>query len=655
MQVPPALPPASRPPRRHRRWIAWLSFGTLAVASCVGIRYMTGPAAAGAAAPAGARAAPGRRTGSGSPGAQGRAADARPDIVAVVNGEPIDRKSLGRLCLTRFGEDVLESLINRKLIERACLHRNLVVSAEDVQAEIERMAHRFHLRPEQWIKMLETERGITPKQYARDIVWPSLALQRLAASRLTVEPEELRQAYENQYGPAVKARLIAVSDPNKARRLHAQLQADPDAFARLAREQSEDVGSASIGGLVPPIRRHTGYEEIEQVVFRMNQGDVSPIVRVGEQYAIFKCEGHVPQRNVPFQQVKSALAETIRDRKLRESADDVFRDLQSKTVVRNVYNHADLRKQMPGVAATVDREPITLDALADACIARHGQKVLAKEIDKRLLAQELRKRNLRITQRDLDAEVAHAAEWAGVLDERGKPDVRRWLKMATEEQGLAREAYYADAVWPSAALKKLSSGKLDVSEEELQKGFEANYGPRVRCRAIVMSNLRRAQEVWAKARENPTPEHFGQLARQHSTDLASRENRGEIPPIRKNSGRPALEQEAFALSPSQPLSGVVQVGERYVILFFEGRTEPIEVTLAEVRDLLYRDIHEKKLRLVMADTFDAIEQRATIDNYLAGTSQSPARAADAPRRAAESGSPPRAALQPKAPTRPAVR
>jgi len=35
----------------------------------------------------------------------------------------------------------------------------------------------------------------------------------------------------------------------------------------------------------------------------------------------------------------------------------------------------------------------------------------------------------------------------------------------------------------------------------LERGYEANYGPKVRCRAIVLNNQRRAQEVWDKARE----------------------------------------------------------------------------------------------------------------------------------------------------------
>ena len=52
-------------------------------------------------------------------------------------------------------------------------------------------------------------------------------------------------------------------------------------------------------------------------------------------------------------------------------------------------------------------------------------------------------------------------------------------------------------------------------------------------------------------------------------------------------------------------------------------TDPIKVTPNEVKDLLYRDIYEKKLRLAMAERFETMRGAAQIDNYLTGSSQQP--------------------------------
>ena len=117
--------------------------------------------------------------------------------------------------------------------------------------------------------MLERERGINIEQYKRDILWPTLALRKCAADQLTVSDEQLQQAYEAQFGPAVKCRLIVVNDRKLAEQLHRQLVEQPADFARLAMQHSMDVNSASIGGLIQPIRRHVGDPAIEREVFAM--------------------------------------------------------------------------------------------------------------------------------------------------------------------------------------------------------------------------------------------------------------------------------------------------------------------------------------------------------------------------------------------------
>jgi parvulin-like peptidyl-prolyl isomerase len=279
---------------------------------------------------------------------------------------------------------------------------------------------------------------------------------------------------------------------------------------------------------------------------------------------------------------------------------------------------------MPGVVATINGEPIRYQELADECLLRFGEQVLDVEISHLLLQQALAKANVAVTQDDLNAETAHAAELAGVVDAQGRPDMGKWIKMATEEQGVSQDLYLRDSVWPSAALKKLTGGTITVTDDDINKGYEANYAERVRCRAIVLDTMRRAQEVWAKARQNPSPEYFGDLAEEYSIEPTSKALRGEVPPIQRWGGQKQLEDVAFELAPGE-LSGIIQLGEKFVILKCEGRTKPVEVNPQEVREILREDIFEKKLRMAMNDRLEAIRSKARIDNFLAGTSQSPDR------------------------------
>lgn len=545
------------------------------------------------------------------------------DVMAIVNGADISRQTLVQACVERHGEEVLESLINKRLIDHHCRKRGVTVTPEEVDAEVERMASRFKLGREQWLQMLQAQRGVDETEYKRDILWPTLALRKLAKDEVQPTAEELQQAYETTYGPSVRSRLIVVGDEAKAKNIRAQAVAEPDDFPRLAMQNSIDVNSASIGGLIQPIRMHAGDKKVERAAFNLKPGEISEVIHAGQQFVILKCEGRNPSRNVAMASVKDSLSETIIEQKLRGVANNLFGQLQKTARIQNVYNDPKLREALPGVVATVNGDKVTMKELGKQCLDRHGEEVLQVEISHLLLRQVMKASNLQVAQGDLESEMRHAAELAGVVDANGRADLSRWVQMATTEQDMTYEQYIRDSVWPSAALKKLTSSRVEITDEDLKKGFEANYGEKVRVRAIVMGSLRRAQEVWDKARENQSMDYFGDLAEEYSIEPSSRSLRGEVPLVRRYSGQPQLEEAAFALAEGE-LSGIVQVGDKFLILKCEGRTEPVGVSLDEVVDELKRDIYEKKLRLAMSGEFDRIRAGARIDNYLAGTTQAPA-------------------------------
>ncbi|HEX6963645.1 MAG TPA: peptidylprolyl isomerase [Lacipirellula sp.] len=601
---------------KHR--LIWFGIASVVLAVAILIRLTEGDRPANAAAPT-----PAQKTAENDQ-ALPRVGRPQHDVMALVNGKDISRKQLIDACIERFGEDVLESLVNKRLIMNHCANRNITVTEQEIAAEIDRMAKRFQLGREQWLELLQKERGVSPQEYARDIIWPTLALRKLADAQLQVTEDEVTKAYEREYGTMVRARLIAVSSADKARQLHSQLTAKPDDFARLAIQHSEDVNSASIGGMIQPIRRHVGDPAVEDAAFSMQPGQISSIIQVGQQYVILKCDEIISPSRAPAmtEQLKQQLVERIKEEKLREAASGIFASVQKSATIKNVYNDPELSQMMPGVVATVNGDRITMQELGNECLLRHGEEVLETEISRLLLEQALEAASVKVTREDLEAEMRHAAELAGVVDKAGNADLGKWVETVTQEQDVTPQQYERDSVWPSAALKKLTAKDVVVDESDIQKGFEANYGERVRCRAIVLSNMRRAQEVWDKARRNPSPEYFGDLAAEYSVEPTSKALRGEVPPLGRHGGQPQLEEVAFQLEEGQ-ISGIIQVADKFVILRSEGRTERMDIDLESVRDELYRDIHEKKLRMAMGLKFEEINATARVDNYLAGTSDQP--------------------------------
>lgn len=590
------------------------------VGACIAIRAIGGRSGAIAQTPAPQPVMP--RVGNHAPAQKGATNSAGQEIVAVVNRREITRQELAQECLAGYGKNVLEAMTNKYLIINHCEKQGIIVTKQEIDQEIERLAQKFGIPVDQWLQMLKQERGITKDQYANDIIWPTLALRKLAGQQVQPTEQELQEAFEAQYGEAVRARLIVLDDPNKAQEVHAKLMADPNEFESLARKESIDPTSASMNGLIQPIRRHVGDPEIEKVAFSLQPGEISQVIEVHKQYAILKCEGRTVPTGIKMENVRSRIEEFVRERKMRGVAGELFKQLQQSAQVENVLNNPQKQAQMPGVAALVNGRRVTVRELAEACIERHGEEVLERMIHRALLEEELKKKNLKVTREDIDAEIARAALAAGKFDAKtGQPDVQAWLKVVSEEQGVPIDHYVQDAVWPSAALK-LIAGEVKISEDDIEKGFKANYGERARVRAIVLDNPRRAQEVWQKARENQTAEFFGKLAEQYSVEPASRANEGRVPPIQQFGGQPDLEREAFAMKPGD-LSGIIQVSDKYIILFLEGFTEPVKVNPAEVRKFIYEDIHEKKQRIAMGREFERLQEEAHVDNFLAGTSHRP--------------------------------
>jgi parvulin-like peptidyl-prolyl isomerase len=578
-------------------------------------------------APAGAstnggKAAAGKGTGKAAGGAPTPAEIKKVDMIAVVNGEKVTREELAKECTKRFGTEVLDNMVHKQMIADYCRSRNVAVTTEEVEEEIDRMAKKFKIPKAQWIKLLEKERGITRSQYMEDIIWPSLALRKLAAPELTVSPEEIDKAYESQFGPAAKVRLIVLTSPEKAKKIHAQLTAKPDDFAALARQNSEDSASASAGGIIPPIRHHVGDPQLEKMAFELPEGAISPVVAVQKQFVIMKVEARLPGTKMDRALVDPVLVDALKEGKLHAASLDVFKRIETEAKADVIFGKPEKQKKMPGVAAIVGDHQITIRELAECCINRHGLEVLDRVLDRKLLNQALHRQKMAVDQTDIDAELARAAMSMGQIKADGRPDVDAWLDQVSKQQHVEIEVYLMDAVWPSVALKKLVGDNVPITDDDFKRGFEANYGPRCRCRAIILSNQRKAQEVWEKARDNSTLENFANLARQYSSESSSGSLGGQIPPIQRYGGQPLLENEAFSLKPNE-LSSVIQVGENFVILFCEGYSKPIDIDKVEARKYIEEDLREKKMRIAMHKEFDKLEEQATIDNYLAGTMKSP--------------------------------
>lgn len=543
-------------------------------------------------------------------------------LVATVDGQPITRSQLAALCLERYGENVLSNVLNKKLILQACEAKGVRITQKDVDDEIERTAGKFRLSTNLFLKVISEQRDITPEQYAADIIWPMLALRSLARDMIVVSDEDLNQAIRTEFGEKVQVRMIAVQDAALAGGLHAQVTANPEAFKQLAKEHSQDPSSASVEGLLPPIRQTSAADPIEQHAFQLQPNQISPVFTIADTHVILQCVRRIPPTELNAEQI-AALGEQMRaelaDQKLQQQAETVFETLREKSQVQVIFNDPALAKQQPGVAATINGQPIALSVLENECIKRYGPSVLEVEINRKILTAATQAAGIAVEQADIDAEVARAADYYGFIKD-GKPDIHAWMERVVAESDVTAEVYLRDVVWPTVALKKLVADSVTITDADVQEAFEYDYGPRAEVLAIVCSNQRVAQEVWQMARDNPSEAFFGELAAQYSVEPTSRANYGKVPAIRAHGAQPTLEKVAFQLQPGE-LSGIIESAGQYIIIKGQGRTQPYVTDINAVRGELMKDITERKLQEAMHDKLTDLVASASIDNFLKPKSQ----------------------------------
>ncbi len=542
-----------------------------------------------------------------------------PKIVATVGGQTITREMLAQECVKRYGSIVLDNFLNKHLIIQACRAKNINITNEQVNQEIARMATSYGLTQVQFLKALEENRDFTADRYASEIVWPMLALRALAADKIRVTPEDIRKVFVSEYGAKMQVRMIAVRDRKEAEAIHAQVTASPEQFRRLAKEKSIDAASASVEGMLPPIRQNSGDELLERVAFQLQQpNQISPIFQAADLYIILQCVRSLPE-NPPAAQyipvIEQRIADQLQQERLTKAADELFKELQKGSTVVKVIGNPELERTNPNIAGLINGQPVPLDQLAAECISRHGREILKGEINRVVLTTALQAKNVVVTQADINEEIARAADALGYIKKDGTPDVEGWINSVLKEEGATMELYVSDAVWPSVALKKLVADRVQVTEEDIRKGFESNFGPRAEVLAIVLSNQRVAEQVWSEARANLNEAAFGELAAKYSVEPVSRSNYGRVPPLRRHSGQPTLEKTVFDMQPGE-LSSVVSVGDQFVIMYKTGMTTPLVQNDAEVRSELVREITEKKLRIEMQNELDRLLTASQINNFL---------------------------------------
>jgi foldase protein PrsA len=185
--------------------------------------------------------------------------------------------------------------------------------------------------------MLQSERKLSPQQYQDDIIWPMIALKKLAGTEFKPTNEDMDKAFKRDYGPRVKARLILVEgNVRVANQIWEECNANPDDFEKIATEKSADPNTRPLGGTIPPIRMFGGSDQIETAAFKLEEGEISPVIEIGEnRYVILKCEGRTEPVVSDIKDVWEGLYAQVTEEKTQSAVAVVFEKVKSQAQIQN--------------------------------------------------------------------------------------------------------------------------------------------------------------------------------------------------------------------------------------------------------------------------------------------------------------------------------
>jgi parvulin-like peptidyl-prolyl isomerase len=170
--------------------------------------------------------------------------------------------------------------------------------------------------------------------------------KRMLSSRVKVSDQEAESYYlehlnEFKIPEKIKAPYILIRIPaNAPQQLMNEKQAKASAvidrlkkgedFSRLSQQFSEDV----IGEDPDYFARGRLQAEIEESVFGLKVGEISPILKNKDGLAIFKLEERIPEKVLSLEEVKGRVVERLKIEKERNAFDATERELFSKYLVQ---------------------------------------------------------------------------------------------------------------------------------------------------------------------------------------------------------------------------------------------------------------------------------------------------------------------------------
>lgn len=258
------------------------------------------------------------------------------DVVAEVNGEEISKDELYNLMLQQNGPQVLDALIIEKIVEFEVDKKDIEITEEDIQAEIDTM--KDYYGGEEQFAMALAQSGLTEEDMKEDIN-TNLRLKKLVDPYIEISDEDIEAYFEenkDQLGQEeeVKASHILVETEEAANEVKAKLN-DGEDFADLAREYSMDDSNKESGGELGFFGRGRMVPEFEETAFNMEVDTISEPVQTDYGYHIIKLEEKKEASQATLEDSKEEIRGILADGQMGQAYQMWYEEVYNEYDIKN--------------------------------------------------------------------------------------------------------------------------------------------------------------------------------------------------------------------------------------------------------------------------------------------------------------------------------
>lgn len=248
--------------------------------------------------------------------------------VASINGEKISDDALNEKLVSQYGTDLLNSLINQKVIEKEIEKEGIKITQEEIDEEMTEYEE-YYGGKEAFQSVLDSN-GTDISTVEKDIEL-YLATNKLMGDDIEITDEEMETYFEDNKDSfsqqeEVEASHILVDDEETANKVIEKLDAGED-FAELAAEYSKD-STAETGGELGYFADGEMEEALEDTTFSLEVGTYSKPVKTENGYHIIKVTDHIQAKEATFEDAKEEIKEIL----FQQKADELYDTWMQETL-----------------------------------------------------------------------------------------------------------------------------------------------------------------------------------------------------------------------------------------------------------------------------------------------------------------------------------